>query len=203
MAICLISRDYQFNIRKMSKEKEINEEMENQSVDNMNENIDTENSQEAETEVTEEKVEQTWEDKYNEINDKFVRLYAEFDNYRRRTNKERIELIGSASAGVIKDMIPVLDDFERAIVNNEKSEDLKGVKEGFILVSNKFKSILEGKGLKAMESKGKAFDSELHEAIANVPATDKKMKGKVVDDVEKGYFFNDKVVRFAKVVVGQ
>lgn len=203
MAICLINRDYQFNIRKMSKEKEINEEMENQSVDNMNENIDTENSQEAETEVTEEKVEQTWEDKYNEINDKFVRLYAEFDNYRRRTNKERIELIGSASAGVIKDMIPVLDDFERAIVNNEKSEDLKGVKEGFILVSNKFKSILEGKGLKAMESKGKAFDSELHEAIANVPATDKKMKGIVVDDVEKGYFFNDKVVRFAKVVVGQ
>jgi molecular chaperone GrpE len=130
-------------------------------------------------------------------------LYAEFDNYRRRTNKERIELIGSASAGVIKDMIPVLDDLERAILNNEKSEDIKAVKEGFVLVSNKFKSILEAKGLKPMDSKGKPFDSELHEAIANVPAPDKKMKGKVVDDVEKGYLLNDKVVRFAKVVVGQ
>ena len=183
----------------MSKEKEIKEEKDNQVTDHVNENAETENSQE----VNEEQAEQTWEDKYNEVNDKFVRLYAEFDNYRRRTNKERIDLIGSASAGVIKDMIPVLDDLERAILNNEKSEDIKAVKEGFVLVSNKFKSILEGKGLKPMDSKGKPFDSELHEAIANVPAPDKKMKGKVVDDVEKGYLLNDKVVRFAKVVVGQ
>jgi len=190
---------YQFNIGKMSKEKEIKEEKDNQVTDQVNENAETENSQE----VNEEQAEPTWEDKYNEVNDKFVRLYAEFDNYRRRTNKERIELIGSASAGVIKDMIPVLDDLERAILNNEKSEDIKAVKEGFVLVSNKFKSILEAKGLKPMDSKGKPFDSELHEAIANVPAPDKKMKGKVVDDVEKGYLLNDKVVRFAKVVVGQ
>jgi len=190
---------YQFNIGKMSKEKEIKEEKDNQVTDQVNENVETENSQE----VNEEQAEPTWEDKYNEVNDKFVRLYAEFDNYRRRTNKERIELIGSASAGVIKDMIPVLDDLERAILNNEKSEDIKAVKEGFVLVSNKFKSILEAKGLKPMDSKGKPFDSELHEAIANVPAPDKKMKGKVVDDVEKGYLLNDKVVRFAKVVVGQ
>ncbi len=183
----------------MSKEKEIKEEKDNQVTDQVNENAENENSQE----VNEEQAEPTWEDKYNEVNDKFVRLYAEFDNYRRRTNKERIELIGSASAGVIKDMIPVLDDLERAILNNEKSEDIKAVKEGFVLVSNKFKSILEAKGLKPMDSKGKPFDSELHEAIANVPAPDKKMKGKVVDDVEKGYLLNDKVVRFAKVVVGQ
>ena len=183
----------------MSKEKEIKEEKDNQVTDQVNENAENENSQE----VNEEQAEPTWEDKYNEVNDKFVRLYAEFDNYRRRTNKERIELIGSASAGVIKDMIPVLDDLERAILNNEKSEDIKAVKEGFVLVSNKFKSILESKGLKPMDSKGKPFDSELHEAIANVPAPDKKMKGKVVDDVEKGYLLNDKVVRFAKVVVGQ
>ena len=183
----------------MSKEKEIQEEKDSQATDQVNENAETENSQE----VNEEQAEPTWEDKYNEVNDKFVRLYAEFDNYRRRTNKERIDLIGSASAGVIKDMIPVLDDLERAILNNEKSEDIKAVKEGFVLVSNKFKSILEGKGLKPMDSKGKPFDSELHEAIANVPAPDKKMKGKVVDDVEKGYLLNDKVVRFAKVVVRQ
>jgi molecular chaperone GrpE len=182
----------------MSKEK-INEEQENQNTEQLNEE-QVENSSE---EQVEEQKELTWEDKYNEINDKFVRLYAEFDNYRRRTNKERIELISTASAGVVKDMIPVLDDFDRALANNEKSDDIKAVKEGFVLVSTKFRSILEGKGLKAMESKGKPFDSELHEAIANIPAPEKKLKGKVVDDVEKGYLLNDKVIRFAKVVVGQ
>ena len=194
----------QFNFRRMSKEKEINEENESQATEQINDNSEIENAEvENSEEVVEVQVEPTWEDKYNEMNDKFVRLYAEFDNYRRRTNKERIELIGSASAGVIKDMIPVLDDLERAIINNEKSEDIKAVKEGFVLVSNKFKNILEVKGLKPMESKGNVFDSELHEAIANVPAPNKKMKGKVVDDVERGYLLNDKVVRFAKVVVGQ
>jgi molecular chaperone GrpE len=182
----------------MSKEK-INEEQENQNTEQLNEE-QVENSSEVQVE---EQKELTWEDKYNEINDKFVRLYAEFDNYRRRTNKERIELISTASAGVVKDMIPVLDDFDRALANNEKSDDIKAVKEGFVLVSTKFRSILEGKGLKAMESKGKPFDSELHEAIANIPAPEKKLKGKVVDDVEKGYLLNDKVIRFAKVVVGQ
>lgn len=182
----------------MSKEK-INEEQENQNTEQLNEE-QVENSSE---EQVEEQKELTWEDKYNEINDKFVRLYAEFDNYRRRTNKERIELISTANAGVVKDMIPVLDDFDRALANNEKSDDIKAVKEGFVLVSTKFRSILEGKGLKAMESKGKPFDSELHEAIANIPAPEKKLKGKVVDDVEKGYLLNDKVIRFAKVVVGQ
>ena len=182
----------------MSKEK-INEEQENQNTEQLNEE-QVENSSE---EQVEEQKELTWEDKYNEINDKFVRLYAEFDNYRRRTNKERIELISTASAGVVKDMIPVLDDFDRPLANNEKSDDIKAVKEGFVLVSTKFRSILEGKGLKAMESKGKPFDSELHEAIANIPAPEKKLKGKVVDDVEKGYLLNDKVIRFAKVVVGQ
>ena len=180
----------------MSEEKELNQEQE--TPVNETENI-------TEETVVEEAapVELTWEEKYEEMNDKFVRLYAEFDNYRRRTNKERIDLIGSASAGVVRDMIPVLDDFDRALANNEKSEDIQAVKEGFILVSTKFRGILEGKGLKPMKTKGEAFDSEFHEAIANVPAPNKKMIGKVVDDVEKGYLLNDKVIRFAKVVVGQ
>lgn len=176
----------------MSEEKEVNEEPVNEA----------ENVAEETTEVKE-PVELTWEEKYNEMNDKFLRLYAEFDNYRRRTNKERIDLIGSASAGVIKEMIPILDDFDRATTNNETSEDIAAVKEGFILVANKFRHILESKGLKPMISKGEAFDSEFHEAIANIPAPTKQLKGKVVDDVEKGYLLNDKVVRFAKVVVGQ
>lgn len=142
-------------------------------------------------------------DKYSELNDRFLRLYAEFDNYRKRTNKEKIDLISSASESVLKDMIPVMDDFERAILNNETSDNLESVKEGFHLIFNKFRHILESKGLKKMEAKGVAFDSELHEAIANVPAPSKDLKGKVIEDVEKGYYLNDKVIRYAKVVVGQ
>ena len=186
----------------MSEEKEINQE---QELPVNEQEVKTEETIVDSTEGTVEEVpvEMTWEDKYEEMNDKFVRLYAEFDNYRRRTNKERIELIGSASAGVIKDMIPILDDFDRALANNEKSDDIAAVKEGFVLVSTKFRAILEAKGLKQLKAKGEPFDSEVHEAIANIPAPHKKLVGKVVDDVEKGYLLNDKVVRFAKVVVGQ
>jgi molecular chaperone GrpE len=138
-----------------------------------------------------------------ELKDKYLRLFAEFDNYRKRTNKEKIDIINSASAGVMKDMIPVMDDFERAIANNETAEDIVSVKEGFQLIFNKFKNTLESKGLKPMVAKGQAFDSELHEAIANIPAPSSKEKGKVIEDVEKGYYLNDKVIRYAKVVVGQ
>jgi molecular chaperone GrpE len=145
----------------------------------------------------------TPDEKYAELNDRFLRLFAEFDNYRKRTNKEKIDIINSASAGVMKDMIPVMDDFERAIENNETAEDIVSVKEGFQLIFNKFKNTLESKGLKPMVAKGQAFDSELHEAIANIPAPSSKEKGKVIEDVEKGYYLNDKVIRYAKVVVGQ
>lgn len=178
----------------MSEEKEINEELNQETTTDSTEN--TVGAEEVKTEPTA-------EERYAELNDKFLRLYSEFDNYRKRTNKEKIDLIGSASAGVLKDLIPVLDDFERAIANNETAEDIAVVKEGFHLIYNKFKTTLESKGLKAMKSKGETFDSELHEAIANIPAPDKKMTGKVIDDVEKGYYLNDKVIRYAKVVVGQ
>ena len=170
------------------------------------ENVKNENDVVAETttdEQPEEKSEPTPEEKYTELNDRFLRLYAEFDNYRKRTNKERVDLISTANAGILADLLPVLDDFERAILNNETAEEINGVKEGFNLIFTKFKNNLESKGLKAMEAKGKPFDSELHEAIANVPAPSNKEKGKVIEDVEKGYYLNDKVVRFAKVVVGQ
>ena len=145
----------------------------------------------------------TMEDKYNELNNKYLRIHAEFDNYRKRTNKEKVDLISTASAGVLKDLLPVLDDFERAIANNEKAEDIESVKEGFNLIFNKFSSLLQSKGVKEMPATGETFDSELHEAIANIPAPKKKLKGKVVEAVEKGYFLNDKVIRYAKVVVGQ
>ncbi|MFN5912390.1 MAG: nucleotide exchange factor GrpE [Bacteroidota bacterium] len=142
-------------------------------------------------------------DRITELNEKYVRLYAEFDNYRKRTNREKIELINSAGEGIIKDLLPVLDDFERAIVNNENAADLESVKEGFHLIFHKMRHILDNKGLKPMEVKGHPFDSELHEAIANVPAPSDEMKGKVIEDVEKGYLLNEKVIRYAKVVVGQ
>ncbi len=145
----------------------------------------------------------TPEEKYNELNNRFLRLYAEFENYRKRTNKERLDMITNANSDLLKDLVPVIDDFERAIANNVDADDIEGIKEGFSLIYNKYKGLLQSKGLKAMEAKGEVFDPELHEAIANLPTEDKKMKGKVIDDVEKGYFLNDKVLRFAKVVVGQ
>lgn len=189
--LCL--RKLKKNNKAMSEDKEINEELNQEEIIDSN----------AETTNEEIKVEPTAEEKYAELNDKFLRLYSEFDNYRKRTNKEKIDLIGSASAGVLKDMIPVIDDFERAIANNESSEDIAVLKEGFHLIYNKLKTTLENKGLTPMKAKGKVFDSELHEAIANVPAPSEDLIGKVVDDVERGYFLNDKVVRYAKVVVGQ
>ncbi len=155
------------------------------------------------TDNSTEKKAETPEDQLAAMNDKYLRLYSEFDNYRKRTNKEKLELIATASAGVLKDLLTVLDDFERAIANNDKVDDIEAVKEGFQLIYNKMKSGLESKGLKQMNAKGEAFDSELHEAIANIPAPDESLKGKVIEDVERGYYLNDKVIRFAKVVVGQ
>ena len=192
----------------MSKEKDfdtINNEDQNINEEQVNKDSVETNDTEVNTEEQVEEVpaEQTMEEKYNELNDKFVRLYAEFDNFRRRTNKEKVDLISSASASILKDLVPVLDDFERALENNEKSDDIKAVKEGVKLVAHKFKSLLESKGLKQMVAKGEPFDSEFHEAIANIPAPEDSLKGKVVDDVEKGYLLNEKVIRFAKVVVGQ
>jgi molecular chaperone GrpE len=138
-----------------------------------------------------------------ELHEKFIRLYSEFDNFRKRTAKEKIDLTKSASESVLVDLLPVLDDCERAIANNENVEDLATVKEGFELIHNKLFKNLESKGLKRMESQGETFDVDKHEALTNIPAPSDKMKGKVVDVVEKGYLLNDKVIRFAKVVVGQ
>lgn len=161
-------------------------------------NVEVEN-----TDNSSENVESTTaEDQIAVLNDKYLRLYSEFDNYRKRTNKEKLDLIATASAGVLKDLLTVLDDFERAIANNESVEDAQVIKDGFKLIQHKLKATLEAKGLKPMEAKNQPFDADLHEAIANIPAPSEDLKGKVVDDVEKGYYLNDKVIRFAKVVVG-
>lgn len=135
-------------------------------------------------------------------NDKYVRLYAEFDNFRRRTVKEREEARKMEGRDVISALLPVLDDFERAMKSMENAADVASVKEGVSLVQHKLKTILAQKGLKPMESIGVAFDPDLHEAITNIPAPSEDMKGKVIDEMEKGYSLNDKVIRFAKVIVG-
>lgn len=178
----------------MSVDNELPNEEQNQGQD-LNENQTPQENQESQDNNGEQLV-----DEYKE---KFVRLYAEFDNYRRRTNEEKLNLITSAGKDVISTMLPVLDNFERAITTNENLEDLVAIKEGFNLIFNQLNGILESKGLKPMEAKGLPFDSDVHEAIANVPAPEEALKGKVIEDVEKGYYLNDKVLRFAKVIVGQ
>ncbi|WP_207432363.1 nucleotide exchange factor GrpE [Sabulibacter ruber] len=138
----------------------------------------------------------------DELKDKYLRLHAEFDNFRRRTSKERLELFKTANQELMVALLPVLDDFERAQAAIKDAQDVTAVREGVELVFGKLQSILTQKGLKPMEAVGQPFDAEVHEAITQIPAPSEEMKGKVIDQVEKGYYLNDKVVRFAKVVIG-
>ncbi len=138
-----------------------------------------------------------------EQKDKYVRLFAEFDNYKRRSAKERIELIQTAGKEVITSLLQVLDDADRAERQMQETDDSEQIKEGVKLVFNKLRKTMKAKGLEPMESVGTDFDVEKHEAITEIPVDDKKKKGKVVDEIEKGYYLNDKLIRFAKVVVGK
>jgi len=143
------------------------------------------------------------EAKIAELNDRYLRLYSEFDNYRKRTLKERSELIKTASEDVFKAILPVLDDLERAVRANEAVEDAAVIREGLGLITNKLKNIVQQKGLIAFDSKGQAFDADIMEAITHIPSPTPEEKGHVVDEIEKGYKLGDKVIRFAKVIVGQ
>ena len=142
------------------------------------------------------------ETEINDLKDKYLRLYSEFDNYKRRTSKERLDLLKTANQEMVVALLPVLDDFERARQAMETVQDVEGVKAGVELIYNKLHSIMQQKGLKPMEAVGQAFDADLHEAITQIPAPDETQKGKVIDQVEKGYYLNDKVIRFAKVIIG-
>lgn len=136
------------------------------------------------------------------LHDKFVRLHAEFDNFRKRTAKERMDLLMSAGADTLKSILPILDDMERAIAHNAEVDDIDAVKQGFELIHQKFANILLAHGLKVMNAKGEPFNPDIYEAISKVPAPSPKLKGKVIEVVENGYTLNDKVIRYAKVVVG-
>lgn len=143
------------------------------------------------------------EEELAELKDKYLRVFAEFDNFKKRSMKEKMDFMRNASQDVLSDILPVLDDFDRAkqMSDDEKSDE--NFPEGVTLVYNKLNSVVKAKGIKAMESNGEVFDSELHEAITKIPAPTDELKGKVVDTITKGYYLHDKIIRFAKVVVGE
>lgn len=187
----------------MAKENKKEDIEKKQEEFNTNEEVVDETLEQTENSETEEVEEldpmQEMEIKVKEANEKYVRLYSDFDNFRKRTIKEKSDLIQNASERVISEMLVILDDFERAIANTKDETQVEGIK----LISQKMNGIFERQGLKKMESKGEKFDMDLHEAITEIPAPEEKLKGCVVDVVEAGYFLNEKVIRFAKVVVGK
>ncbi|WP_268123174.1 nucleotide exchange factor GrpE [Roseivirga pacifica] len=193
----------------MAKKKDQKEEIENQEAQATEDTLveekeaqETEENQEEEVEEIELSEEEKLAAEVAEAKDKYLRLYSEFENFRRRNAKERIDLIKTASSDLMKELLPIVDDFERAKQANEKQEDIEVVKEGFDLISNKLFKTLQAKGLKVMETeKGTSFDADLHEAVTQFPA-EEELKGKIIDTLEKGYYLDDKVIRFAKVVIG-
>ena len=138
-----------------------------------------------------------------ELNDRFLRLYSEFDNYKQRANKEKLDILSTASEKVIVNLLPVIDDFERAIAANEKVEDIKAIKDGFVLIYNKLIQLLKRFDVEEIQAKGEEFNTDFHEAVTHFPTEKEEDKGKVIDVTEKGYKLKEKVIRYAKVVVGQ
>ncbi|NOZ46723.1 MAG: nucleotide exchange factor GrpE [Chlorobi bacterium] len=141
--------------------------------------------------------------KLSEMNDKYLRLSAEYDNFRKRTLKEKMELTKTGGEDILLNILPVVDDFERALGSMDKIEDIKALKEGIMLIYNKFIDFLKSRGVKEIEAMHQKFNTDEHEALTQIPAPNKKLKGKVVDVIEKGYYLHDKIIRFSKVVVGQ
>jgi molecular chaperone GrpE len=193
----------------LQNEVHSDEETKQQNIDEAAINFNSDDSLAGTTHLNDEmtnegdeKVQQLEAD-LKEMNDKYLRLVAEFDNFRKRNAKEKIELTKSAGEEVMKALLDVVDDSDRAVQQLEVSEDVALIKEGVSLVFNKLKNTLQSKGLKAMESIGQDFDTELHEAITEIPAPKEEMKGKVIDEVQKGYYLNDKIIRHAKVIVGK
>ncbi|WP_299060760.1 nucleotide exchange factor GrpE [uncultured Polaribacter sp.] len=182
----------------MSKKDKIEEEQ----IINEQENVQVEENQEVEAEVVKE--EPTTEELLQTEKDKFLRLFAEFENYKKRTSRERIELFKTAGQEVMTSLLPIIDDFERALSHIEDDKEAEELRKGVLLIYQKFYNTLEQKGLSKLETNaGDLFDAEIHEAITQIPAPSEDMKGKVIDCVEKGYKLGDKIIRYPKVVIGQ
>lgn len=193
---------------KMSENFQSENDQEKEVLNSAEQNSETaqpdkeENNQEAQEETAETKLVKS-EAEVADLKDRLLRQMAEFDNYRKRTMKEKAEIILNGSAGVVTDILPVIDDLERAIANSAKSEDYNALKEGVELIYNKLMHILEQKGLQKISPKNEPFDTDFHEAIAMIPAPSEDLKGKVLDCAIDGYKLNDKVLRHAKVAVGE
>ena len=168
------------------------------------EDLDVNETSNQDTEVEALSVEEQLKEDLGKEKDKFLRLFAEFENYKKRTSKERVDLFKTASEDVMLAMLPVLDDFERALTHIEDDKEAEELRKGVLLIYNKLLTTLNQKGLDKMEVKaGDVFDADMHEAITQIPAPTEDLKGKIVDVVEKGYKLGDKVIRFPKVVIGQ
>lgn len=198
-------------LEKENAEKDIQDNMSEQEINDQEETIEGKDEMAASSEEEEQEVEEQpeltetekLEAEVNEYKDKYLRLVAEFDNFRKRSAKERVELIQTAGKDVVKSMLVVLDDMERANKQMETATDVEGVKEGVNLVFNKLQHVLQQKGLKRMESVNHEFNPDIHEAITDIPAPTEDMQGKVIDEIEPGYYLNEKLIRHAKVVVGK
>jgi len=199
LATFLQIEDRQFNdYNEMSKKDKIEQE----EIINEQETVQVEENQEVEIEAVKE--EPTPEELIQASNDKFLRLFAEFENYKKRTTRERVELFKTAGQEVMTSLLPVVDDFERALSHIEEDKEAEELSKGVLLVYQKLYNTLEQKGLsKIVTNAGDAFDAEIHEAITQIPAPSKDLKGKVIDCVEKGYKLGDKIIRYPKVVIGQ
>ena len=185
------------------KEEVVNDqEMVNEQTQENSEVSDSTENKEAEA-TEKEAVKPTVEEELEIYKDKHLRMYSEFENFRRRSAKERIELMQNAGQEIISALLPILDDFDRAKTANENSEDVEAIKEGMNLIHNKIFTLLSQKGLTPMDAMGKDFNSDDYEAIAKVPAPSADLKGKVIDVTEKGYYLNSKIIRHAKVVIGE
>ena len=188
---------------KKVKEEELNVE---ETLNNAEEQPQDEQAENAVPMTHEEELEkelETAQETIEEQKDKYLRLSAEFDNYRKRTMKEKAELILNGGEKTISSILPIVDDFERALKNMETATDVAAVKEGVELIYNKFMSVLAQDGVKVIETREQPLDTDYHEAVAVIPAPDKALKGKILDCVQTGYMLNDKVIRHAKVVVGE
>ena len=194
------------------KEKE---ELDNQESKESEENVDGLKDEQEQSQTDENQADENSENtseqdelsvvknELEELKDKHLRLQAEFDNYRRRTLKEKADLISSAGEKVLKDLLPVIDDLDRAMESTATAQDVAAVREGLDLIVNKFQNFLKNNGVNEIEAKEQDFDADKHEAVTKFPAPSEDLKGKVIDVVQKGYTLNGKVMRFAKVVVGE
>ena len=186
--------------------KDNKKEMEKEPVEEQQPNAECDNNVTNSDEKGDEKAESTetdWQAKYAELNDAHLRLMADFDNYRKRNIKEKAELIKNASEHVISDLLPVVDNLERALASMAKAEDVKAVADGVQLIYNQIMSMLQQNGVTVIETENLPLDTDVHDAITTIPAPTAELKGKIVDCVKKGYKLNDKVIRHSQVVVGE